>query len=100
MSRADPVAVVTGAGSGIGRAVSRALLARGYRVALAGRHAADTERVTCRRRTRSRTRALVLVTDVRDPASVTRLFGRVRDQWGRVDLLFNNAGDIRHPGTI
>jgi NADP-dependent 3-hydroxy acid dehydrogenase YdfG len=91
MSTGDPIAVVTGAGSGIGRAVCRALLCSGYRVALAGRHEetlseslADIDQVS--------DRALLVVTDVTDSASVTRLFARVRDAWGRVDLLFNNAG--------
>jgi NAD(P)-dependent dehydrogenase (short-subunit alcohol dehydrogenase family) len=80
-------AVVTGAGSGIGRAVTRALLGAGYQVALAGRRedalaetAGDADG------------ALVVPTDVTDPASVTALFDAVRDRWGRLDLLVNNAG--------
>ncbi len=99
MSTPDPVAIVTGAGSGIGRAVSRALLARGYRVALAGRHQetlseslVDVEHVV--------QPALVVVTDVTDSASVTRLFDRVRAEWGRVDLLFNNAGVFGIPAPF
>ncbi len=76
MSRADPVAVVTGAGSGIGRAVSRALLAGGYRVALAGRHE-ETLSESLVDVERAATHALVAVTDVTDSASVARLFDRV-----------------------
>jgi NAD(P)-dependent dehydrogenase (short-subunit alcohol dehydrogenase family) len=83
-------AVVTGAGSGIGRAVALALVAEGYHVALAGRRAdaldetlhlaAPTDRV------------IAVPTDVTQPESVLALFDRVSGAWGRLDLLFNNAG--------
>ena len=99
MSSSDPVAVVTGAGSGIGRAVSRALLERGYRVALAGRHERTlTESLVDI--AAAADDALVVVTDVRDPASVRALFDRARDTWGRVDLLFNNAGVFGTPAPF
>jgi NAD(P)-dependent dehydrogenase (short-subunit alcohol dehydrogenase family) len=97
MSESPRVAVVTGAGSGIGTAVAKALLADGYHVALAGRREQplhetaagfDPERV------------LVVPTDVADPASVTALFDRVEQAWGRVDLLFNNAGTFGPSGEI
>ena len=91
----DPVAVVTGAGSGIGRVVSHALLGAGYRVALAGRRA-DALHATAG----DATRALVVPTDVSDPDSVTALFARVRSVWGRVDLLFNNAGSFGPRGSV
>jgi NAD(P)-dependent dehydrogenase (short-subunit alcohol dehydrogenase family) len=85
------VAVVTGAGSGIGRAVALALLREGYAVALAGRRP-DTLAETAARAGADRTRALAVPADVTDPASVRALFEKVRDAFGRLDLLFNNAG--------
>jgi NAD(P)-dependent dehydrogenase (short-subunit alcohol dehydrogenase family) len=88
MTSSPPTAVVTGAGSGIGRAVAVALLERGHRVALAGRRAAPLEETAAA----APDRALVVPTDVRDPAAVRALFAAVRDAWGRLDLLFNNAG--------
>jgi len=82
-----PVAVVTGAGSGIGRAIAQTLLDNGYRVALAGRRrAALVESVG------ERDGALVVPTDVTDPGAVEDLFAAVVAAWGRVDLLVNNAG--------
>jgi len=90
MSTSPRIAVVTGAGSGIGRAVAIALLAEGYHVALAGRRAealAETEALAG-----AGDRALAVPTDVTQPAAVDALFARVRDTWGRLDLLFNNAG--------
>jgi NAD(P)-dependent dehydrogenase (short-subunit alcohol dehydrogenase family) len=83
----SPVAVVTGAGSGLGRAIATALLADGYRVVLAGRRA-EPLRVTAG----DRQGAIVVPTDVADPDSVAALFDVVRDQCGRIDLLVNNAG--------
>ncbi|HEY0200338.1 MAG TPA: SDR family oxidoreductase [Burkholderiaceae bacterium] len=84
------VAVVTGAGSGIGRAVALALLRDGWRVALAGRHAEKLQTVAKESVVPAQT--LALATDVRQPASVQALFDQTVGQWGRVDLLFNNAG--------
>ncbi|GAA4562582.1 SDR family oxidoreductase [Planotetraspora kaengkrachanensis] len=92
---AGDIAVVTGAGSGIGRVVSRALLDSGYRVALAGRR-----EEALRETAEERPDALVVPTDVTDPESVAGLFTRVREQWGRVDLLFNNAGTFGSPGAV
>jgi NAD(P)-dependent dehydrogenase (short-subunit alcohol dehydrogenase family) len=85
------VAVVTGAGSGIGRAVSLALLRDGYRVALAGRR---PERLAQTRQEAGEhgARALVVPTDVTDPAAVKALFARAREAFARLDVLFNNAG--------
>jgi NAD(P)-dependent dehydrogenase (short-subunit alcohol dehydrogenase family) len=84
-----PVAVVTGAGSGIGRSASRALLDTGYRVVLAGRRAEPLATVAADGPAGS---TLVVPTDVRRPADVRALFDRARERFGRVDLLFNNAG--------
>ena len=84
-----PVSVVTGAGSGVGRVVARALLDAGHRVALAGRRA-DRLAETADRAPAGH--VLVVPTDVTVEASVDALFATVRDRWGRVDVLFNNAG--------
>jgi len=95
----DRVAVVTGAGSGLGREVTRALLGAGYRVALAGRRE-DALRETIASADAAPDRAIVVPTDVADRDSVTALFARVRDELGRVDLLFNNAGWFGRPAPI
>ena len=81
------VAVVTGAGSGIGREVARQMLADGYRVALAGRREALLLETAD-----GSPDALVVPCDVTRPDDVERLFEAARRQWGRVDVLFNNAG--------
>jgi NAD(P)-dependent dehydrogenase (short-subunit alcohol dehydrogenase family) len=85
------VAIVTGAGSGIGQGVARALLQEGYAVALAGRRADPLEQ-TASGAGASRDRILVVPTDVSQPAAVEALFTRTLEQFGRLDLLFNNAG--------
>ena len=89
------VAVVTGAGSGVGREVARALLAASWRVALAGRRE-DRLRETAA----ATDDALVVPTDVTSAESVAALFDAVRDRWGRVDLLVNNAGIAAPPGDL
>jgi NAD(P)-dependent dehydrogenase (short-subunit alcohol dehydrogenase family) len=91
------VALVTGAGRGIGKAVSLALLEAGYRVVLAGRTAASLEDIAAQAKAAGQT-ALAVQCDVGDEASVDNLFARVRDTFGRLDLLFNNAG-INAPGV-
>jgi NAD(P)-dependent dehydrogenase (short-subunit alcohol dehydrogenase family) len=85
------VAVITGAGSGIGRAAALALLADGWRVALAGRRS-EPLLETARLAGRARPRTLTVPTDVSDPAAVRALFAKTVKRYGRVDLLFNNAG--------
>ena len=85
------IALVTGAGSGIGRAASLALQGAGFSVALAGRRAAELER-TAAMATRSGGSMLSIPADVSRPESVSALFNRVRESFGRLDLLFNNAG--------
>jgi NAD(P)-dependent dehydrogenase (short-subunit alcohol dehydrogenase family) len=87
----DKVAIVTGAGTGIGKAVSLALLADGWRVVLAGRRQALLEAAVAQAGADAQ-RALAHATDVRDPASVGALFERTEQAFGRLDLLFNNAG--------
>jgi NAD(P)-dependent dehydrogenase (short-subunit alcohol dehydrogenase family) len=95
MTTSDGVAVVTGAGSGIGRHIARALLKAGYRVALAGRRV-DALRETAE----GSSAALVVPTDVGSPESVAGLFEEVRRAWGRIDLLVNNAGTFGPAGTV
>jgi NAD(P)-dependent dehydrogenase (short-subunit alcohol dehydrogenase family) len=85
------VALVTGAGSGIGRATSLALLAAGYSVVLAGRRA-DALQQTIAQAGAQAANALAVPTDAGDPAAVAALFDSVRARYGRLDLLFNNAG--------
>jgi NAD(P)-dependent dehydrogenase (short-subunit alcohol dehydrogenase family) len=88
MSTTGRVAIVTGAGSGIGRATALALLKEGYAVALAGRREAELQRT----REAASGQSLVVPTDVTDSASVKELFANTVQTFGRVDLLFNNAG--------
>jgi NAD(P)-dependent dehydrogenase (short-subunit alcohol dehydrogenase family) len=85
------VALVTGAGSGIGRAVSLALHGAGYSVILAGRRANELNR-TVERAGESPRRMLVIPTDIAQPDQVAALFQRVEEAFGRLDVLFNNAG--------
>jgi len=96
MAALNKVAMVTGAGSGIGKAVALALLRDGYRVALAGRRREPLER-TAAESDHAR-QALVVPTDVSVAESVQGLFNAVKKSFGRLDLLFNNAG-IFIPGA-
>jgi NAD(P)-dependent dehydrogenase (short-subunit alcohol dehydrogenase family) len=83
-------AIITGAGSGIGKATALAFLEDGYRVALAGRRREALEAVAAA--SGAGDRSLVVPTDVADAGSVRALFGAVAAAWGRLDVLFNNAG--------
>ena len=95
MSGLTGIAVVTGAGSGIGRQTAHALLAAGWAVALAGRRE-EALRETAS--TAAVGTTLVVPTDVTRPESVDALYSAVRDCFGRLDLLFNNAG-VSAPGV-
>jgi NAD(P)-dependent dehydrogenase (short-subunit alcohol dehydrogenase family) len=95
MESAGRVALVTGAGSGIGRAVALGLSAAGYTVALAGRRVGALNDTAAQAAAPGRT--LVVPTDVTDPAAVRSLFDRVVAEAGRLDLLFNNAGSGAPP---
>jgi len=97
MISATKVAIVTGAGTGIGKAAAVALLNEGYRVAFAGRRREPLEQAIAEAGG-AQGAALAIPTDVADPASVRALFARVRETCGRLDLLFNNAG-VGAPGV-
>jgi NAD(P)-dependent dehydrogenase (short-subunit alcohol dehydrogenase family) len=90
MSSANKVAVITGAGSGIGKQVALALIPDGYSVVLAGRRKENLEATAAAAPPNSRT--LIVPTDVGDPSSVSALFAKTKEAFGRLDLLFNNAG--------
>ena len=97
MAKQNKVAIITGAGSGIGKAVALAFLADGYRVALAGRRQ-DALEGTIKEAGSDGSAAVAVPTDVRDPDAVKKLFATARDQFGRVDVVFNNAG-VNAPGV-
>ena len=98
MSVNGKFALVTGAGSGIGRAAALGLQAAGYSVALAGRRATELDATAAAGNPRGG-RMLAVPTDVGKPDSVDALFVRIKDAFGRLDLLFNNAG-IGAPGVF
>lgn len=91
MSSLRKVAVVTGAGTGIGKRTALALLQEGYCVVLAGRRAESLE-TTAREAGPAGSQALVAPADVTDPVSVRALFAKTKETFGRLDVLFNNAG--------
>lgn len=97
MNSNGKVAIVTGAGSGIGKASALALLGVGYSVVLAGRRVEFLEKTAAQAGAASR--ALVLPTNVNDPTSVKELFARTIGSFGRLDVLFNNAG-INSPPVL
>jgi len=91
MNSHGKTAVITGAGSGIGRATALALLREGYSVVLAGRRSDVLKQIVAEADSMA-SRALAVSTDVSDPSSVRALFQKTKEQFGRLDLLFNNAG--------
>ena len=91
MATPTKIAVITGAGSGIGRASAHALLEDGWTIVLAGRRK-DRLEETATLANAPPPRTLVAPTDVTDPASIAALFDTVKQTYGRIDLLFNNAG--------
>jgi NAD(P)-dependent dehydrogenase (short-subunit alcohol dehydrogenase family) len=97
MNAQNKVAIVTGAGSGIGKTVALALLKDGYRVALAGRRTEPLEQ-TVKDAGSAGVLALVVPADVSNPESVRALFAKTKEVFGRLDLLFNNAG-VFPPGV-
>ncbi len=97
MAAVPRVAIVTGAGSGIGRAVAVKLAQNGYHVALAGRRKAELQKTAADAPEGS---TLVVATDVSDPVSVKGLFARTKEAYGRLDVLFNNAGTLAPPTPL
>ena len=91
MSSADKVVIITGAGSGIGKRTALAFFQAGYAVALAGRRAELLEE-TAAAAGPSGSQALAVATDVTDPQSIKNLFAKTQEAFGRLDVLFNNAG--------
>lgn len=99
MAAPKRIALVTGAGSGIGRQITLALLREGYGVALAGRRQ-DALEETVKLAGEHGANALVVAADVTDPASVKQLFAKTRERFGRLDMLFNNAGIFAPPVSL
>jgi len=96
MGAQNKIAIVTGAGSGIGKSVALTLLKNGYSVVLAGRRKDALEQAV--KESGAGARALAVPTDVSDPQSVKALFAKTKEAFGRLDLLFNNAG-VSAPGV-
>jgi NAD(P)-dependent dehydrogenase (short-subunit alcohol dehydrogenase family) len=96
MAAVTGVAVVTGGGSGLGRQIARTLLAAGWQVAVAGRREAELQETVGA----SAGSGLAVPADVSVPESVTALFDVVRQRWGRLDLLVNNAGVFGPGGAV
>jgi NAD(P)-dependent dehydrogenase (short-subunit alcohol dehydrogenase family) len=97
MATHNKVAIVTGAGTGIGKSAALALLKDGYRVALAGRRKEPLEETVAAAGPAGK-QALAIPTDVSNPESVRALFAKTKEAFGRLDVLFNNAG-IGAPGV-
>ena len=91
MNSSNKVAIITGGGTGIGKHSAFALLREGYCVTLAGRRR-DPLETAVKEAGSAESRMLVVPTDVSDPASVQALFAKTKDRFGRIDVLFNNAG--------
>jgi len=90
MSGNDKIAIVTGAGTGVGQSVASALLGAGYCVALAGRRLEPLEETA--NASKNSANAICVSTDVSDDVAVDALFTAAKNKWGKIDLLFNNAG--------
>src|SRR5258705_8622455 len=91
MAASQKVALVTGAGTGIGKAVALALMKEGYATVLAGRRKDKLEETVSAGKSTG-ARSLAVPTDVADPAAIKALFAKTKETFGRLDVLFNNAG--------
>src|SRR6476620_10879214 len=91
MAASPKVALVTGAGTGIGKAVALALMKEGYATVLAGRRADKLEETVSEGKSTG-AKSLAVPTDVGDPAAIKALFAKTKETFGRLDVLFNNAG--------
>ena len=89
MAGTDKVALITGGGTGVGRASALALLRNGYSVVVSGRRQEPLDEVVAQA---EKGRALAVTADVADPTSIANLFTQVKESYGRLDVLFNNAG--------
>jgi NAD(P)-dependent dehydrogenase (short-subunit alcohol dehydrogenase family) len=98
MGSSSKVAIITGAGSGIGRSVAVTLAHNAYAVVLVGRRKEQLE-TTAREANRDHSQTLVMPADITDPVSVREIFAKTKHTFGRLDLLFNNAG-ISGPGSL
>src|SRR5262245_65559700 len=91
MAQLQKVAVITGAGTGIGKAAALALMKEGYAAVLAGRRKDKLEEIAHEGKSTG-AKSLVVPTDVGDPAAIKALFAKTKETFGRLDVLFNNAG--------
>ena len=99
MAQQSKIAIVTGAGSGVGKAIAKALLRAGYTIVLAGRRQEALESAEREIASQGST-TLSIPTDITDPSSVARLFAQTKEAFGRLDLLVNNAGTNAPPISI
>ncbi|HTC63335.1 MAG TPA: SDR family oxidoreductase [Candidatus Saccharimonadales bacterium] len=98
MGSSSKIAIITGAGSGIGRSVAVTLAQNGYAVVLVGRRKEQLD-ATAREASQDPSLTLVMPADITDPRSVREIFAKTKQTFGRLDLLFNNAG-ISGPGSL
>jgi NAD(P)-dependent dehydrogenase (short-subunit alcohol dehydrogenase family) len=98
MGSSSKIAIITGAGSGIGRSVAVTLAHNGYAVVLVGRRKEQLE-ATAREASDDQSQTLVMPADITDPGSVREIFAKTKHTFGRLDLLFNNAG-ISGPSSL
>jgi NAD(P)-dependent dehydrogenase (short-subunit alcohol dehydrogenase family) len=99
MSGHNKIALITGAGSGVGRAVALAMAKEGYTVVITGRRASALEETVAAGKGLSGS-LFAIPADLTDPDQVAKLFAAVKDKYGRLDVLFNNAGVSAPPGVL
>jgi len=99
MSGNNKIALITGAGSGVGRAVALAMAKEGYTVVITGRRASALDETVAAGQGLSGS-LVAIPADLTDPDQVAKLFAAVKDKFGRLDVLFNNAGVNAPPGVL